>query len=335
MTKITVICEAFDSSRYLPHQRIANKIHFIKINEIKNNPFKVFPIFFEILSCFFKKDYIFIAPLLLSPLIIFYLPLKWMKPNRVILDTSHIGWKKDEYPIEIGPLKPILKFLWFSFIKNLKIRAINRPAYNFLKNYTKKIALIPHCVDTKIFYRDKKVKKNKKFTILFVGKIEYKKGIDLILKAAKKLKNYNFWLVGKGSYEKKVKFSRLKNVKLLGYISNKKKLNTIYNQCHCLALPSRKYKGWEELFGIVIIEAMAAGLPVIASDCVGPREIIEKRKNGFLFRKKFLSEFINCMKIVKENNTVVKKIIQNAHKTVTEKYSLKKISHDLATLIKE
>jgi len=331
--KITIICEAFNKSRYLPHRKIANEINFIKINSIKKNLFAIPGILFKIISCFFNKDYVFVAPLLLSPLIIFYLPLKWVKPDRVILDTSHIGWKKDEYPVELGSLKPILKFFWFLFIKSLKIRAINRPAYDFLKNYTKKIALIPHCVDTTVFHTDSKIKKNKKFTVLFVGKIMYKKGVDLIIKAARKMKNCDFWLVGKGDYEKEIKKTNLKNVKLLGYIKNKHKLNEIYNKCHCLVLPSRKYKGWEELFGIVIIEAMAAGVPVIASDCVGPKEIIGDGKNGLLFEKGNLVDLASKIRLLKDNLALRKKIKEGGHKTVMQKYELETVANKLEKLI--
>jgi len=333
INELSIICESFNNSRFLPHKKIARKINFIKINEIKSNPLKLLPITLRIISCFLKEQYIIVAPLLLSPLIVFYLPLKIIKKNKVILDTSHVGWENDTYPIELGPLKIVLKFLWFLFIKNLKIRAINKPAYDFLKDYTKKIALIPHCVDTTVFYPNPKIKKNRKFTVLFVGKIMYKKGVDLIIEAAKKMKNCDFWLVGKGNYEEEVKKADLKNIKLLGYIKNKHKLNKIYNKCHCLVLPSRKYKGWEELFGIVIIEAMAAGVPVIASDCVGPREIIESKKDGILFEKENLNGLINSIIFFKNDKKLRKKLIKNAYKKITDKYDIKKTSKKLLTLI--
>jgi glycosyltransferase involved in cell wall biosynthesis len=332
--KITIICESFNESRFLPHKKISKKIIFIKVNDIKNNFLVIFPIFFRIIACFFTSGHIIIAPLLLSPLIIFYLPLKWIKKENISLDTSYAKWKEDKYPIELGLLKPVLKFLWFSFLKDLKIRAINKPAYDFLKKYTNKIALIPHAVDTKIFYHDLRIKKNKKFTVLFVGKIEYKKGIDLILNTARKLPKIDFWLVGTGNYLKTVRKENLLNIKTFEWVEGAKKLNIIYNKCHCLILPSRKFKNWEELFGIVIIEAMATGIPVIASNCIGPKEIIENGKDGILFKKEDFNGLINSIMLLKNNEKLRKKLVKNANKKIVGKYIIEIVSKKLLSLIR-
>ncbi|PLM51431.1 hypothetical protein CWN34_29225, partial [Klebsiella pneumoniae] len=75
---------------------------------------------------------------------------------------------------------------------------------------------------------------------------------------------------------------QLDNVNFMGHISDKSKLAAIFKEHDVLVLPSKKIDGWEELFGLVIIEAMACGLVVIASNHIGPRGIIDDGKNGFL-----------------------------------------------------
>jgi glycosyltransferase involved in cell wall biosynthesis len=54
-------------------------------------------------------------------------------------------------------------------------------------------------------------------------------------------------------------------------------LAALYRRCRVFMLASH-----EEGFGIVLIEAMASGAPVVSTDCGGPRAIVEEGKNGFL-----------------------------------------------------
>ncbi len=328
--KITIICEAYNQSRYLPHKYIAENVNFIRLNKLKENPFLFFTCLLKIFNTYFTNDYVIIAAFPLSPLIIFYFPLKIFKHNKVVYETSHPNWNENKYPIELGPLKPVLKKIWLCFLKNLKIRTVNLPSYNYLKKISDETSLIPHCVDTSVFYDNPKIEKNNKFTILFVGKIQYKKGIDLLIKAAKELNDCDFWLVGKGNYEENVKKSGLKNIKLLGFVEDRDKLNKIYNKCHCLVLPSRRIKsGWEELFGIVIIEAMAARLPVIASDCIGPKEIITDGEDGLLFKKGNISKLLDLITLLKNDQKLRAKIQMNALKKVHSRYSLEKVSKQM------
>lgn len=333
MINTTVICETFNQSRYLPHEKISQNLKYIKVNALKKSPLYIFSILINIVLTFINDNYVFVAPLLLSPLIIFYLPLKWVKPNKVILDTSHIGWDKNEYPVELGLFKPVLKYLWFLFIKNVKVRAINRSAYEFLSDYSNKVAFIPHSVDTTIFKPIINVPKNDKYTVLFVGKVMYKKGIDLIIKAAQSLTDVQFWIVGKGPYQQKIKEFNLPNIKFMGFKADRKELNLTYNQCHCLLLPSRKYKGWEELFGIVIIEAMATTLPVIAADCVGPTGIIKHKLDGLLFEKENTNQMMEAIKKLQDDKVLRKRITKNAEIKVRNYYSLDVVSDQLRKLV--
>ena len=123
--------------------------------------------------------------------------------------------------------------------------------------------------------------KNKR--IICVGSLSYNKGYDLLITAWKKIAHecpdWSISIFGSGD---RVKLQGLidKNnlsgsVKLCG-VSNEIQLE--YLNSAFLVLPSRT-----EGFGMVLIEAMACGLPCVAFDCpCGPRDIIENEKNGFL-----------------------------------------------------
>ncbi|AXL50325.1 hypothetical protein DSC91_002473 [Paraburkholderia caffeinilytica] len=118
----------------------------------------------------------------------------------------------------------------------------------------------------------------------YVGRLESVKGIDTVLELA--CRNYKrkivFKIAGIGSLQRDVEAAVNKNegIEYLGYISDKNKLAEFYNSLDILLVPSKKVARWEELFGMVIIESMACGVFPIATDHVGPREIINRAAFG-------------------------------------------------------
>jgi len=153
---------------------------------------------------------------------------------------------------------------------------------------------IPFGVDTQRFYpKDSSVDLQERFglgdesipTILFVGGMDdahYFKGIDVLLRALRILarKNVSFRaiMVGDGnlkeSYELKAFGMGIKkHVHFVGHVDDEV-LPDFYNLADVFVLPSINTS---EAFGMVLLEAMASGVPVIASDLPGVRTIA---KNG-------------------------------------------------------
>ena len=60
------------------------------------------------------------------------------------------------------------------------------------------------------------------------------------------------------------------------------RLAGIVADCQAFLSLARRTPGWEELFGIAVVEAMAAGVPCVAHDHVGPAGIIRHGQDGFL-----------------------------------------------------
>lgn len=154
----------------------------------------------------------------------------------------------------------------------------------------KKIKTIYHGVNLKRFKQGKKFFKKDKIKILFVGTLEFYKGVDLLLDIWPDLfkanKNIELWLVGKGSLLKQAK--AIKGVKVFGYVHHLK-IPNIYQQADIFVFPSReKYLGpflWgEEFFSYVLMEAQASGLPIVTTRCGGIPE--EVGKNNFLIEQK-------------------------------------------------
>lgn len=124
-----------------------------------------------------------------------------------------------------------------------------------------------------------------KVYVITVGQFIYRKGFDLLLEAWVQIKdsaNAQLLIVGGGdekpAYEQFVKDHNLLNVTIVDFL-NKNELFQYYKACDIFVLPTR-----EDIWGLVINEAMACGLPVISSDmCIAARELVVHGENGFIY----------------------------------------------------
>ena len=130
-----------------------------------------------------------------------------------------------------------------------------------------KINLIPAIyVDSDIF---KPMTLPKEYDLIFVGRLEKNKGIDLLLETASKLKtqilNFKMIIVGSGPLKENLKF-KIKNLKLQdnvllhGYAKDSHEIAELLNKSKILVMPSYNEGGPR-----VVVEAMACGVPVLAT----------------------------------------------------------------------
>jgi len=156
---------------------------------------------------------------------------------------------------------------------------------------------------------------------VIAGRFVPEKGIDLAIKVALKA-NIKLKLAGgppTGKYwEEKIKPFLGKNIEYVGMLPYSK-LAELYGKAKGFLFPIR----WEEPFGLVFVEAMACGTPVIAFNKGSASEIIKDGKTGFLVdnlnemvKKIKEIEKINrreCRKLVEENFTI-EKMVENYEK---------------------
>ncbi len=124
------------------------------------------------------------------------------------------------------------------------------------------------------------IKKNVQKTnnYLFFSRLVEQKGIELVIKTFNKNKK-PLIVVGTSHKEKKWKSMANENIKFLGFVSDKK-LIKIFQQSKALI-----YASIDEDFGIVPVEAMSHGLPVIAYESGGTKETIINKKTGLFFKE--------------------------------------------------
>lgn len=121
-----------------------------------------------------------------------------------------------------------------------------------------------------------------KKTVLTIGQFIHRKGFDVLLAAWKGMgQEAQLLIVGGGDkapeYEEYIRREKLENVHIIGFMP-KEELLSYYKAADLFVLPTR-----EDIWGLVINEAMASGLPVISSNrCIAGLELIEEGVNGFI-----------------------------------------------------
>jgi len=211
---------------------------------------------------------------------------------------------------------------------------------NIYKKYPAKFKEIPYGVDTDKF--SPAIKKDSQIkNILFVGaldKAHYFKGVNILLKAISRfqISDFRFQIVGDGdlktSYEKLAEKLDIKDrVEFLGKISDEE-LPRIYQQADLLVLPSINKN---EAFGLVLLEAMACGVPVIASDLPGVRTVFEDGRQGLLCKPGDVSDLKNKIEEILADEEKRKIMGKEARILALEKYSWKKIGRKLNDIIKQ
>jgi glycosyltransferase involved in cell wall biosynthesis len=127
-------------------------------------------------------------------------------------------------------------------------------------------------VDEKIFHKPNTPVTN---TILYVGRVSKEKNIDLFCRLSEEMSYFKFVVVGDGPYRKSLQ-KRYKNVEFVGFKKGKD-LAAYYQQARVMVFPSLT-----DTFGIVNIESMYCGTPVVAFNVTGPNDIIKQGVNGYL-----------------------------------------------------
>jgi len=210
---------------------------------------------------------------------------------------------------------------------------------NFLKSIPEeKKGVIPNGVDVSVFTPSKKNReyiRNKldltaKKVGIFVGSMEKwhaYKGINVLLTALSKFDevDINFIFIGDGElrpkYEEKARrLIDMNVVKFLGQVDDKT-LIECYQASDFFVLPSIGV----ECAPIVLLEALACGLPIITTNIPGPSDIVEEGINGFAVKPNNPEEISEAIKKLVTDENRLERISFNARKCAVEKYDWAKI----------
>lgn len=202
------------------------------------------------------------------------------------------------------------------------------------ERFNKESIYIPNVVDTKLFNYSP-TNNGRTFRFVSIGGLIYRKRMDLTIKAFIKAfkKNDKVFLTifGEGPERPKLENLIRKNnlgdrVKLMGLQSRKNIANNL-KKSDCFVLTSQA-----ETFGVVYIEALASGVPVIATKCGGPEGFIND-ENGLLIPVDDFNALADAMKnMYNEHKYYDKKAIS---KEISEKFSSKSVAVSLKEIYLE
>jgi len=194
-----------------------------------------------------------------------------------------------------------------------------------------RIRVIPYGIEVEAFDPAKHSKKENRrqfdlpedrFLVGLVGRIEEAKGQDVAIDAFAKANLANAMLVICGAAQTKDYLDHLKkraaalkieeSVRFLPFTSE---IPALMNAFDLSLLPSRG-----ETFGLVVIEAMAAGIPVIGTDAEGVPEIIRQEENGLLVPPGDSDALANSLRRLTEDGTLRDRLGRQARQDTIERY---------------
>lgn len=177
------------------------------------------------------------------------------------------------------------------------------------------------------------INSNDKIKIVTVGRLEYEKGYDRLIKIAKQLRddNFNFeiYIIGTGSLEPELKkqidlYGLSKNVFLLGYLDNP---YCIVNKCDLFVCSSRT-----EGFSTVVTEALVLGIPIVTTSCSGMKELLEDNKYGIITENNEESLY-NAIKYLLEDTELLQRYKDKAS-IRGRKFTLEKSIIEIESILK-
>lgn len=209
-----------------------------------------------------------------------------------------------------------------------------------------KVVEMPNGVDTDIFFPREKdpalVQRyglQDKTVVLFVGHLQPFKGLPVLINALALIKNPDIVLMVVGTGPLEQEYRKLVAMKGLGarvffagYQSQQEELPRFYNTGDIFVLPS---VGAPESFGMVVIEAMASGKPVIVSALPGPSQLVEQGVDGLTFAVADSEDLKQKIEYLLQQPEKRGLIGSAARKKVLENYSWSRIGDRLEAVLKK
>jgi phosphatidylinositol alpha-mannosyltransferase len=168
--------------------------------------------------------------------------------------------------------------------------AVSKPAMNYVSQYVPaEYEIIPNGVDTHFFRPDVKPLEqymDGKLNIVFLSRLEFRKGANYLLKAFLEVKrqmpNTRLLICGSGirlraRYEEWVQRNHLQDVIFTGMVPEQE-IPRYYRTADIFCLPATG----KESFGLILIEAMATGRPIVATNIPGYASVVTHGEEGLL-----------------------------------------------------
>lgn len=182
------------------------------------------------------------------------------------------------------------------------------------------ILVIPNGIDLE--YYKPSLHNDKAPRLLFIGRVVYQKGLDLLIQALSEImgSEWELSIIGDGSFKDQLhqlikQYGMTSRVHFHGWC-RQEDLLPILARAHIFINPSR-HEGMPN----AVLEAMASGLPVIASKIAGNEDLVVNGKNGFLVQSENVSELREALKTLLTNMPLREKMGMESRTLVENQYS--------------
>lgn len=227
----------------------------------------------------------------------------------------------------------------------------NYKAEDIFKRLTKKITtVIPLSGVDADFYKPvpaediiEEYKLKNKFIYTFAGALGYRKGVHLILEAARavieQIPNAHFLVIGSGEYDENLKL-KVESLKLTDRVTfipwaNAGKLRKILSISKVFLYPSISYGGWEEQFGYSMAEASLMELPVISTLSGSIEDVVINGETGLLIRSNDAGELERAIIKLGLDQELRRKMGQAGRRYITENFSNKVVAEKFYEFFKK
>ena len=228
--------------------------------------------------------------------------------------------------------KGLLKKLKKKCLKNAYgVTAVSEPLMQVLNEIHEnpKQAVIPMGCDTKIFGREFRKEnyfnQNSRKVILFVGRLAEKKGVCYAIEAMRYVDNAMLVIAGDGPLRNELTAQADELYKETGkeivFIGAKthEQLKEIYASADIFVMPSVTAKdGDKEGFGLVMLEAFASGLPIVASRSGGIVDLVKDGVNGYLVPEKNSKGLADRINLLIKDDCVYDNMQTEAYRTAKQ-----------------
>ncbi len=200
-----------------------------------------------------------------------------------------------------------------------------------------RVEVIPMGVDVKRFQNapsDNPIGKSQVPSVLYIGRLIDWKGLEYLIEAfaivSQRVPGVQLIIGGEGPEEARLRqqVKRLgldASVHFVGLVKSQD-LSRYYHDATVFVLPSVRAEGQTEGLGVVLLEAMACGTPVIGSDVGGIPDIIQDGWNGYLVQERSPTQLAERIVALLERQVVREQFMRNGLQTAHKKFSWKQVS---------
>lgn len=192
--------------------------------------------------------------------------------------------------------------------------------YPFSSIFDRDVLPVPDSIDLKIQFR-KQLKLCENKIVVSVGQFIHRKGIDILIKAAPQLSNTGVYVIGGNPSDEYIQLKneyKASNVHFIGF-KDKSELSKYYRAADVFVLPTR-----EDIWGLVINEAMSNGLPIITTNkCVAGMEMVKEGITGSIVEPEDVSSLVKAILFWTENATPEN---QKASLETARQYTIEKMA---------